>query len=267
LALVVGAGLIGTELLGLIASRFFEVALHIDTDFRAGATEYFAVGAAAVLPFVVFWSTGAAVLGMLAGLRPLFRSRIDSMWKRWAPRWESLDPAVLAASVFLAGVGCFALITARFWAVFAAITLLAQNPQTGGASLMILSPAAHNIHRAHGMYSVGLSFLLGLSAWLWFPRLEKRAADPSTVQLMKWATLTVAFLVVAMAAAPRRILWDTFEVVVFGNQRALVIGTSSQELLLSAPGAGEASRWRVRKDAPGLLRTGTTRELFDLQRP
>jgi hypothetical protein len=116
-----------------------------------------------------------------------------------------------------------------------------------------------------GDYSAYLSFLLGLAAWQWFPRMEKRAEDPARVRLLRWATVAVAFIVLATAIAPRRLIWEKFEVVAFENQPAFVIGSSREELLLYSRQGDERKRSRVRKDAASLQRTGATAHIFDPQ--
>jgi hypothetical protein len=75
--------------------------------------------------------------------------------------------------------------------------------------------------------------------------------------------LIVAFLVIALEAVPRPIIWDLREVVLFENQPAFVIGTSNEELLLYKPAPGERKSLRVRKDAAELRRNVASRALFD----
>ena len=95
--------------------------------------------------------------------------------------------------------------------------------------------------------------------------MEQHAADPDRVRLLKWATVVVIALVVATAAAPRRFVWDNFEVVTFDNRPAFVIGSSNDELLLYYPYSDGSKHRRVRKDAPTLQRTGAQARLFDRQ--
>jgi serine/threonine-protein kinase len=265
IALVMAGVVIATEILGLIASRTFEVALQVHADFAAGPIEYLSVGAAGLFPFVVYWLAGAALLGVLAALRPLFRSRAALFWKRWAPRLRWLDPATAAAIMFLIGTGGLVALTWSFYDLFNALNALRVGPIAAAADLSILSSTARPLHRAHGDYSAYLSFALGLAAWRWFPRLERQAHDASRVRFLKWATVAVAFLLVALAVAPRRVIWEQFEVVTFENQRAFVIGSSADDLLLYARQAGKSRHWRVRKDASALRRTGQTGWIFDPQ--
>jgi hypothetical protein len=208
---------------------------------------------------------GAAVLGVLAGLRPLFRSPLETLRKRWSALTASLDPATLATIVFLSGVGGWLMITWPSWGLFTALETLRVGPSASAADLSVLGSAGHSLHRAHANYSACLSFVLGLAAWRWFPSMEKRADDASRVRVLKWATAGVAFMVVAMAIAPRRLIWDKFEVVAFESQPAFVIGSSNEELLLYSPQGDGQKQWRVRKDAATLRRTGTSAKIFDPQ--
>jgi len=129
--------------------------------------------------------------------------------------------------------------------------------------MAILDPASRPIHQYHGVYSALLSFSLGLVVWRLFPHLEKGTTDMSTLRTMKWGTVSIALLVVAVAVAPRRAVWDSFAVASFDKHNALVIGTTRDELLLYAPNEPGRPRFRVRKDAEGVRLTGETRALFD----
>ena len=113
------------------------------------------------------------------------------------------------------------------------------------------------------MASAVLSFLLTLAIWFWFPRLEKRASEPSLVRTLKWAAIVIAFLVIVIYTGSRPFIWDAREVVLFKNQPAFVIGSSGDELLLFKPGKGERRSERVPKDSPDLRRNVTQRALFD----
>jgi hypothetical protein len=263
--LATAVAIVATEVFGLIASRVFEVALGIAPDFAAGPSQYFSVGVSALLPFVIFWLAGAAVLGVLAGLRPLFRAPLESLRKRWSALTASLDPATLATVVFLSGVGSWLMILWPCWGLFTALEALRVGATASTADLSVLSSAAHSLHRAYGNDSAWLSFVLGLAVWQWFPSMEQRADDASRVRVLKWATVGVAFMVVAMAIAPRRFIFDRFEVVAFDNQPAFVIGTSNEELLLYSPQGDRRKQWRVRKDATTLRRTDTSAKIFDPQ--
>jgi len=262
-ALVIAVAVVATEALGLLASRVFEVTLGIESDFAAGPVEYFSVGFYAVLPFVLYWLAGFAIVGGLAGLRPLFRRPLEVIRKRWTALTGSWDPATVATIVFLSGAGGWLAITWACWSIFDALGVLIASPTGRSGDVAVLSSASRSLHLAQGHASAILSFLLGLAAWQWFPRLEKRAEDASRVRLLKWATATVAFMVVATAVVPRRFIWDRFEVVAFENQTAFVIGTSNDDLLLYSPYQEGGKRWRVRRDAPSLQRSGTTAQIFD----
>lgn len=261
-ALLIAGVVAGAEALGFVASRVFEIILRIEPEFAAGPLRYLEVGAEALLPFVVYWAIPAAVLALFAGARLLARSQIEAIQARWTASLGSPDSLALATTVFFLGAACWVAITWRFSDLFVALDAFRAPPQTP-IDLSILSPASHAVHRAHGAYSAYLSFALGFAVVRWFPRLERRAKDPSAVRLLKWATVVVAFAAIAAASLPRRVVWGNFDVVMFENRPALVIGTSAEELLLYTPGTAERSYARVRADAPALQRTGQTRKLFD----
>jgi hypothetical protein len=250
------------EVLGLVASSAFESALHIDHDFAAGPVECFSEGVLALGPFVVLWVVAFGFLGMVAGLRPLYRAPLEAIRRRWNALTSSADGESLAASVLLAGVGCWIAITWACRSLFVVLDDL-RIAFDKPLDLSVLSSGAASLHIAHGNYSAGLSFLLVLAVWKWFPRLERRTADPSRMRILTWATVFVAFMVVATAVVPRRFLWDRFEVVQYEKQRAFIIGARSDELLVYSPYGGERKRWRVPRNAATLQRSGTTARLFD----
>jgi Protein kinase domain len=262
-AMVVVGAFAVTGVIGLVASRAFETLLRVDPVFAAGAPDYFMVGYRALLSFVIVWTSFGAVVSLLVGLRALIWPHIDLIRRRWSSLSERLDPATLAGLVVCLGVAGLAALTWSFYGVYYALTALGLDQRPDLLDLSILGPAGRPVHRTHGLWSAILSFILGLAAWLWFPRLEKRAADPSRVRTLKWAALIVAFLVIAVDQVPRPIIWDLREVVLFENQPAFVIGTSNEELLLYKPAPGERKSLRVRKDAAELRRNVASRALFD----
>ena len=71
---------------------------------------------------------------------------------------------------------------------------------------------------------------------------------------MKWAPIAVAFVDMATASAPRRVVWDKFEVVLYKNRPSFVIGTNSDELHLCPAGTIGAARHRVRRNDPNWFR-------------
>ena len=106
-----------------------------------------------------------------------------------------------------------------------------------------------------------LPFLV-LAIWRWFPSFEQGAADADRVRLLKWAAIVVTSLVIATGTAPWRLVWEQFEVVTFENRSAFVIGSSSDELLLYYPYAGDSKHRRVPRDAPALVRGRAQAKLF-----
>ena len=251
-----------TGLLGFIATRAFDVVLRIDPDFSLGIKDIFTVGSQALLPFVAYWVLGAAAIAILFGLRLLAPARLRGLSQRLIGKIQSLNAAGVATVIFLTGAALALTITLKYWEVFDVLWALRENPLLPATSMSILDPASRPIHEEHGVYSALLTFSLGLVVWRLFPHLEKGTPDMSTLRTMKWGTASVALLVVAVAVAPRRAVWDSFAVASFDNHTALVIGTTRDELLLYAPNEPGRPRFRVRKDAEGVRLTGETRALF-----
>jgi serine/threonine-protein kinase len=255
-----------TGLLGFVAARAFEVALRIDPDFSLGIKDVFTVGSQALLPFVAYWVLGAAGIAVLFGLRLLAPARLRGSSQRLIRRIQALNAAGVATVIFLTGAALALAITLKYWEVYAVLWALRENPLLPATSMSILEPASRQIHADHGTYSALLSFSLGLVVWRLFPHLETETADASTLRVMKWGTIAVALLIVAVTVAPRRAVWDSFAVASFDNHATLVIGTTANEWLLYAPDEPDRPRFRVRKDASGIRLTGETRALFDRRR-
>jgi protein kinase-like protein len=254
-------------LLGFTSARAFEVFLRIDPDFYVGLGSVFTLGIQALFPFVAIWVLSATILAVIAGIGLLLPASLKGLLNRLAAGVRAWNPAGIAAAVLLAGGALELALLWRYWDVFAVLWAFRQDPLLPFTSMTLLEPASRPIHQYHGVYSAVLSFALGLAIWRLFPKLEENHADASTLRVMKWATLGLAILIVAVVVAPRRVIWDSFAVVTFDNHTALVIGTTQDELLLYAPDEPGRPRFRVRRDAPGLRLTGETRALFARSRP
>jgi serine/threonine-protein kinase len=248
---------------GFVASRVFEVALHIDPEFAAGPIDYLIVGTQAVPPVILHWISAAALCFALLGIRFLLLKLLKGLASRWSSALPRLDAGLVAGGTLALGAASWAFITWTFYGIFAALFTLQEASPNQSLDFTILSPSSHGFHTAHTLYSDSLSFLLGLAAWRLFPHLEREVSDPRTVRQLKWATLLVAFLAVVAAAAPRRVIWERFDVVMFENQPSLVIGSSDRELLLYAPQRDIARQQRVAQGAETLRYTGIRRKLFE----
>ena len=260
--LLIAGVVAGTEVLGFLTSRAFEIILRIEPEFAAGPLRHLEVGAEVLVPFVVYWVFAGAVLGALAGARLLARSHIEAVQARWTGWFGRPDPVTVATIVFLLGAAGWTMITWAFFDLFVALDAVRAPSRRRSTSRS--SARRHTASTVRTGRIRRTSVLLwdsqrsaGSHAWSGAPRI------PSAVRLLKWATVIVAFATIAAAAFPRRLVWDSFDLVVFENRPALVIGRSGEELLLYDPGTAERSHSRVRADAPGLERTGQTRKLFD----
>ena len=67
---------------------------------------------------------------------------------------------------------------------------------------------------------------------------------------MKWAPIAICILALVCVTAPRRLVWERFQVVLYKNQPAFVIGTNGEELLLFANDGSTASPRIVKKGSP-----------------
>jgi hypothetical protein len=258
-----GIVLVVAGVLGLLEARFFESGLRVEPAFTASIADYFMLGRRALLPVAIVWTLTAAVVAVLAGLVALARPYSGPLRRRLSSLNEQLDPVVQAGLIVCAGALAFAALIWAIYDVYYALTALALDARPDLLDLSALGPDGRPIYRWHALLSAILSFLLALAIWFWFPRLERRASEPSLVRALKWAAIVVAFLMIVIYAGPRPFVWDAREVVLFKNQPAFVIGSSDDELLLFKPEKGERRSERVRIDSPDLRRNVTQRALFD----
>jgi serine/threonine-protein kinase len=262
--LAAAAGLLVLTLgLGVLGSRAFEVVLRIDPEFSAGLAGYLRVGGRALWSFALVWAMAAAAFAGVAGIVAWILPHTGPVGRACRRIEAAIDPTFAGIVVVTAGVAGLAAVTWGFYDVYYALTALALDPHPESLDLSILGPAGRGLHRLHSQGTVMISFLLGLAALRWFPRLERRAPDPGRVQRLKWAALVVALFAVAAETGTRGFLWDDREVVSFKNRRAFVIGTSGTELLLYAPAKGERTYSRVRIDDADLSRNLTSGALFE----
>jgi hypothetical protein len=256
-----------TGVLGFIAARFFEVVLHIDRDFWLGPVDTFVVGVMGLFPYVVFWLFGIAVLGVLAAIRTLFGKAVSRPWEKLVAVLNAQDPRSVATGIFLFGAAAWVVLNMVVHReLFTTLYALQEETQNASLDLSILDPNRNGVGTWHLMISVYLSMLLGLAVWRWFPGLEGRAAEPSTVRLLKWGTVAVAFIVVTWDVMPRRILWEQHPRAQFGNRSGFVIASTGEdpndEVLLyfpDEPGRPSEKKPRVTNDLTFL---GGSRSLF-----
>ena len=257
----VAAALVGlTLVLGYVACVAFEQILRIDPFFAAGFTDYFSVGRTAVLPFLVTWVGAAALVAVVPGGRDLFRS-----WRGSRPGGAGIavlariDPVVVGTVICLAGGLGIVAVMMWFYPVFSALEeLLTATPEPTG--LRALAPRGSNT--TFGEVAALLSFVLGFAAWKWFPALEQRAQVPGTLRALRWATVGLAILMVAIAVIPRRFVWDDFEVVQYEKRRAFVLASREDELLLYFTDSPSQPLRRVSAATGVLERTGARQPLF-----
>ena len=199
----------------------------------------------------------------MAGIRLLLPTSLKHPFHRLGAGIRTLNPAGVATAILLVGSAVALALLWRYWDVFARSVGAPARPESSfyvdEDSRTCQSSDTSVLRRVFRWHKLAL----GLVIWRLFPKLEESQKDAPTLRVMKWATLGLAVLIVAVAVAPRRAIWDSFAVATFDNHTALVIGTTREELLLYAPNEPGRPRFRIRKDAPGLRLTGETRALFD----
>jgi hypothetical protein len=256
---VAGGAVAAIEALGFFACRLFDVALRIDSDMYAGPMQFFETGRAALVPYVASWIFATIVVAAIMVLARLLRQPFAAVFARWRP--PALGAVTLATTVFLAGTAGWAVITWTFFDVFSAIDALVSAPMPSTVDASILGPQRMNFHEAHDFSTAILVFLLAFAVIRWFPKWERSTHDSSVVEMLKWATVAVAFVALASATMTRRLVWDFFPEVLFENRPAHVIAEKGGELLLFKAGAGEPNH-RVRADSPSLQQFGQKSKLF-----
>ena len=197
--------------------------LGIPSEFTLSPTSYFMEGAASLVPYFVLWGFAAfgcgLLLGLLHGLRRVSSARMEYVWQRCIQWMNSVDAKTTAAVILLVGVTALAAMIWAFYDPFL-IPLIALFMSPGSsAPPEMFDPALRDMLQQWGAYAAVMSFVLGLLTWRWFPYLERRLVDASTVRLMRWATIGVAFLAVAITFPPRRVLWESFEIAEFQTRQ------------------------------------------------
>ena len=98
-------------MLGVVACRSFEVALHVPPGFTAGPLKYLQVGTWGLLAFAMFWVLEAAVVAALLWIRMLFRSAIERFTTPIEARIAAIDATTLATLVAVLGLVWWVAIT------------------------------------------------------------------------------------------------------------------------------------------------------------
>lgn len=237
---------------GLVACRSFEVILNIGQDYSGGAAEYFPIGIQALLPFVLYWLAGTAMVTLLAGLRLAMGSRGARLFERWQLQMDRVRPAVLATVIPVAGAVAWLALSMYCWPIVDTLAAVHLGTAPAPAHVPLLDEAFKSRVYVYSQLAAVLSFLLIFAVWRWWPGFERRSDDISAVRRAKWACIALAAVVVVAAVAPRRFALERFEVVVYKNEPAFVIGTRDDELLLYVPNVVDTVRSTVRRGDPDL---------------
>ena len=250
----VAAAVTGIEIAGFVASRTFEVALHVDPPFTTPAASYFRLGVEAMVPFAIYSVLGIAGVTLFNAACELLRKPLAPLWHPCAKRLNAAEPTTLATVIAVMGGVSWLLLTWINWPLYAALLAL-QGAETTPKGPP-LGPEFYDIFLRHSHLSAVLTSLLAFTIWRWWPRLEHQSSDV-TIRRAKWVLATVAIIAAGMAIAPRRLAMERFDVVQYQNREFYVIGSAGKELLLYAEDQLDGSRQRVAADAAGLQRTGS----------
>ena len=237
-------------MLGVVACRAFEVALHVRPGFRAGPLKFLDVGTWGLSAFVMLWVLFSAATAMLLWIRVLFAPTVDRLTRPITSRIATTKATTLAALVALIGILWWAGITWWYADMFSTMFAMQSGRFASPDGAPLLNAAFRVMQKNYGLHAAILCFVLLFIVWRWWPRLERRAEDLAFVRAMKWAPIAICILVVVCVTAPRRLVWERFQVVLYKNQPSFVIGTNGEELLLFANDGSNANPRIVRKDSP-----------------
>lgn len=250
----------GAFLFGYLGWRTFQLALHVDSTFAPPLSEYFRLGREALLPFLIYWAAGAAVVALLRGLDVVIGGPVARFAEE---KTASLSPATVArlgAAFCLTAVIAWGGLLATHWTLFDTVL---GPPGTAGISTRTLGPEFRSINLSYGNLAAWLTFALVAGAIYVFPALERQRTDRLGLRPFAWTALALAVLIMSSAVITRRLAWDRFEEVMYENRRAFVIASQDSELLLYAPEQPELGTIRIRRDDRALARTGRTGLLVD----
>lgn len=250
LLLTIGAAII--EVVGFLAGRTFELALHVEPAFAGTPVDYFRVGLQGVLPFVIYWLAGAAVLGLLHGLDVVSGTPVASRCRRWLTTVHSVTAMRVSAFVCLAGAAAWAHLLYWHWGLFGTLIDL-QAGTTDMPGGIGLTPALAALHVGYSGWAAWLTFGLIVATVQVFPALAQRCTDPAALRPFRWATLLLIVLMASSAVAPRRIVLEEYPPVLFGNRASFVIASRAGELVVYDPRRPSMGAVRVPRSDPALV--------------
>jgi serine/threonine-protein kinase len=249
--------------IGFAASRIFERTLGFPADFLSGAADYFRVGREALLPFVIWWLLCTIVVGagwcvhLMAG-------------KVWAPmvaplrtRIDRCEPVSLAAGLLTTGIVVWAGCVWLFLYVLSMMIGL-QGGTLPVAQVYGAMGPENWVHFVGNTSAAIGSFVLAGLAIGWVPTFEARSQDRATVRRIRTGVLVVVAGIVMTASLPRRLVWESFDPVMYENRLAVVLATKGDDVLLFDDGHTRRVRRAETRPLNGRPRA---RRLFDHSAP
>ena len=228
------------------------------------------VGIAALVPLALYWVFCGLVLGavyLVPRLLPVaLRARFRGVRSGLTEAWSALRPATVATAIFALGSLLVFLNTWTFIPeTFRALDALFVGDVEQAVATSILGPESNAHHQRHGLNAAVISFLLGLAVWYVFPRLEQEALleEVGAVRVMKVASILLIVSSILLVTLPRRVIWESYQLVDYQGRQAFVIGEKGDDVLLFAPRGDGEHYFRTRASDPELIRRGVSHRLFD----
>src|SRR6185369_13595011 len=187
----------------------------------------------------------------LSGAHAALQRRIDPVLRPWLQWTASLHPMSVATTIPVCCATIGLALTWWAWPIFDTLLALQSGEIRTSAAGPVLDPALYTRAKIYSQLCATLTFVLLFAIWRWWPSLERRAEDHASVRRMRWVAIAVCLAIMIVAIAPRRVYFEKFEVVLYKNQPALVIGIRGDELLLLPVGnPGGRSHPRARRYSP-----------------
>lgn len=261
---IAAAGLAGLTLLGMVNSRYFNVALGREAFVTEGLRDWLYWGAVSavapvilVLTVLVGISLGRVVLGVLRRLWAPDQ-RIVAAIPRTARRLGLDDVESLAAIALVSSVAVLAMVS---WFLRADLVMLLSlvSPNVATAPDEVLAYLSPDKAGRHVTYRLSLEWacILIVALW-WLPfRVASRRGQRVGVG-MQAAGAAILVLAILLLDFPYRLLYQAeFEAVHWQGRRCYVLGERSSDALLFCPDLEPPRTRAVRKDASALEYLGT----------
>ena len=270
LAVAVAGALIGLTALGMVSSRYFNLALSRGDFAREGVSDWLywgalSVVAPAVLSLMVLTSIATLrVAGIVAArLFPRARTAMRGLGARW--RQSGLADVDVTSALALA---CsVAVLSTVLWLLLTDVgTLLSLvNPNLSTTPAEVWQYLAPSNAARHESYRLGFSWacILVVAVWILPLRMAARQGRKPNAGILLGGG-AVFLLSVLLLDFPYRLLYQSeLEAVTWNGGRCFLLGERPQEILLLCPSSAPPRIKAVTKQDSSLIRLGTRVNPFD----